>query len=118
MITAKEPDLKMLQPSEAYDMLNSEVSWGRAYCSYFGSIPSVKLITGVNSKKCLLWIESSLKDRIIQENFNETYCRKKGLKASEVTYILSQKAIVSVSITHRTLSLYYSKKKSNDWLNP
>lgn len=108
----------MLQPSEAYDMFNSEVSWGRAYCSYFGSIPSVKLITGVNSKKSLLWIESSLRDRIIQRNFNENYCRKKGLKASEVTYILSQEVIVSVNISHRTVSLYYSKKESNDWLNP
>jgi hypothetical protein len=116
MVTTSESCLKMLQPNEAYDMFHSEVSWGRAYCSYFGAIPSLKLITGVNTKRCLSWIESAMKDRVIEKTFNESYSRKKGLKASEVTYILKQQVILSVNISHKTVSLYYSKLKSTTWV--
>jgi hypothetical protein len=114
MVKARETNLKMLQPNEAYDMFNSEVSWGKAYCSYFGAIPSLKLINGINTKKCLSWIESSLRDHVIEKNFVENYCRKKGLRVSEVTYILRHNIIVSVNILQKTVSLYYSKTQLND----
>lgn len=86
-----------------FDLLNPDVNWKRAYCSYFQAIPSTKSIQGIDQKRVIQWIETELVGRIVQKHSNEHHKGTRTMRYDDINYVLDNRCIIHIE--HRSTSV-------------
>ncbi len=73
------------------------VNCSRIYFAYFKTIPSLKIIGGINDIQAMRWIESNLADQIVRKHARQVYNKK--LRKSvymTINYVLKDAILIKV----------------------
>lgn len=103
-MTRKKP----IGPKEAYDVLSDSVSWGKAFASYFGVIPSSKTYSEIDTKKTDSLIQERFASLVLQKFKYEQFRRKAGVRLNETIYLLSNQVIVHIEARSKSVHVLYS----------
>src|ERR1035437_371220 len=73
------------------------VNCSRIYFAYFKTIPSLKVITGINEKSAMKWIESNLADQIVKKHTRQLYIKEsRKLEYTIINYVLKDAILIKV----------------------
>lgn len=80
-----------------FDERYGYVNCSRIYFAYFKAIPSLKVITGINEKSAMKWIESNLANQIVKRHTRQLYIKEsRKLEYTIINYILNDAILIKV----------------------